>query len=234
VHCLIEATPGTTAFKWIRAYWHKRHGQVHLDKRELQNPTGYAIYCDRQAVRTIVVTTNWPQTQTPNLTGKFSKALPSISHAGHNSLCCGFNSNSNCPVPDYEDEKDTIVLNDGGGRPYDEPPYLDELPDDVIAMILGDEDYSCGDDNQTIAQPTNVEDVKRTTLVNNQNNNATIKKTVPVTAWRETIGKMSLAHFIRHGGVYNPWYPAAIYNIAPIITPPRAGPSRAAPDFITS
>lgn len=53
IHVLLEATPGWTAYHWVRAYWFRRHGRVYPDKDELRNQVGYSIYCDRQSIHTM-------------------------------------------------------------------------------------------------------------------------------------------------------------------------------------
>ena len=162
IHCLLEASPGTTAFKWLRTYWHKRHGRVFLDKRELQNPEGYAIYCNRQAIKTIVLTCNWPQNQTPNLTGNLSKTVHSVncmvSNSVHSVNCMvsntvhsvnctvsnsvtGISSNysSNMPLaPEYP----TPVYDADICCPCEELPSLDFTAEVVAKIATGEECYS--------------------------------------------------------------------------------------------
>lgn len=157
IHCLLEATPGTTAFKCLRTYWHKRHGRVFLDKRELQNPgEGYAIYCNRQAIKTIVLTCNWPQTspqnQTPNLTVNVSNTVHSVGcmiiNSVHSVNCMvsnsvtGINSNYSSYTP-LLPEYPAPVYDADNCCPCEEPPSLDSIPADVVAEIVaGEEMYS--------------------------------------------------------------------------------------------
>ena len=140
IHCHLKANPGWTAFKWIRAYWYKRHGIVKLDKRKkLVNPEGYAVYCNKQAIRTTILTCNCQQqlppqppvpVPAPMIIGKFSKIIHSVDCMVSNSVT-GINSNSTSYDPVYD--VDICYQSE-------EPPYLDSFPADVVAEIAAGEE----------------------------------------------------------------------------------------------
>jgi len=249
IHCLLEASPGWTAFKWIQVYWFKRHGQVHLDNRELQNPKGYAIYCSRQAVKTIVTTCNWPQSlqvqspvQVPTLIGKFSKILYSVNCPSSSSVP-GSTSNSTtsasvhgCPVPVYDDTC----------HPYDTLPSLDSLPDEVAAAISTQAECHHGkiiddDTSQSVAKP--VAGITAQCHVTpssniNDDNSAQMTQTYDVNDRGESRRGGRLRVQANSGGVkgcddHNPGFKDYVMAIIPVTITSRAGPPRAAPVSVT-
>lgn len=235
IHALLESTPGWTAFHWIRDYWHMRYGQVHPDVDELYNPGGYTVYCDRQAIKTIVVTCNWPQNQTPNLTGNLSKAVPSV-YCPYGNSVYGINSNSrnnaffdlDYPLPVYD--ADSCC-------PHDEPPELDSFPADFVGEFAAEfaadlEYHGNGITVQAWDSLAHFDD-DNYTGVNLLSAYESCNMGDIGMRGGESHVRDNLDNPRRRNTSLRPGCHAAIPNVATATTPPRAGPPRAAPDSVS-